>query len=150
MKPIADLLTPERIVDLDTVQKSDALRTLTRLIARFSAIPDADLLLQRIIEREALMSTGIGIGIAVPHTRLDGITDFVIALGRSKTGIEYDALDGKPVHLIFMIIAPEISRSEYLKLLARITVRLKDRTFYDAIMTADLPTDIYNLLARDA
>ena len=150
MKPIADLLTPERIVDLDTVQKSDALRTLTRLIARFSAIPDADLLLQRIIEREALMSTGIGIGIAVPHTRLDGITDFVIALGRSKTGIEYDALGGKPVHLIFMIIAPEISRSEYLKLLARITVRLKDRTFYDAIMTADLPTDIYNLLARDA
>jgi mannitol/fructose-specific phosphotransferase system IIA component (Ntr-type) len=149
MKAIAELLTPERIVDLSQQDKNAILARLADVAATHPAVHDRDELLEKILAREQLMSTGIGIGLAVPHARLDSVDEFVIALGRSREGIEYGALDGQPVHLVFLIAAPEVAREEYLRLLARITLHLKDPECFKRVLEAPTAADVQALLSEE-
>ena len=80
-------------------------------------------------QRESLGSTGIGDGVAIPHGKISDIHDIVMAFGRSEDGIAFDSLDGKPVHLFFMVLAPENSAGQHLKILAKISKMLKDESF---------------------
>ena len=89
-----------------------------------------------IMEREKVISTGIGIHIAVPHVKIPSVTDFVMAIGRKPEGIDYDSLDGKPVSIIIMIGANESQRDLYLKVLARIVLLFKNSQFRRRILNA--------------
>ncbi len=88
------------------------------------------------------MSTGIGLGIAIPHAKIPSVRDFVVALGKSPNGIEFSSLDGNPVHFVVMIAGPDRQQERYLQLLARITLKLKDAGVRRALGDADSAEEI--------
>jgi len=120
------IIPPERVVLLEASAKSDAIRELCESFAAAAEVADADELLAAILEREKIMSTGIGLGIAIPHAKISSVTDFVVAFGKSDAGIEFNSLDGNPVHFVVLIAGPDNQQDRYLQLLARITLKLKD------------------------
>jgi PTS system fructose-specific IIC component len=91
---------------------------------------------ERLLEREQVMSTGIGGGIAIPHARTSEVKSTVVALGRSTTGVPFDAIDGKPVDVVFMILGSPDSSAEHVKVLARIARLVKQADFHDAALKA--------------
>ena len=94
-----------------------------------------------------LGSTGIGDGIAIPHAKIPGLADVLVSFGRSTKGIVFDALDGKPVHLFFLLVAPEHASGQYLKALAKISRMLKDTAFRTRLMDAPSRQRLYKEVA---
>jgi len=135
-----------RIIDIVSDNKNDALKELAQVIGTSDMVPDEALFLKKIYERENLMSTGIGYSIAVPHIRDASIQDFVIALGRKAEGLDYESIDNKPVKLIFMIGASEAQDKDYIRLLSRLVLRLKNKTFMKNLLDAETPEEIYTLI----
>ncbi|KQC07292.1 MAG: PTS fructose transporter subunit IIA [Smithella sp. SDB] len=97
-------------------------------------------------QRENLGSTGIGDGVAIPHGKISMIDDLVVAFGRSEEGINYDSSDGKPVHLFFLLLAPENSNGKHLKVLAKISKMLKIENFREMLLKAEAPADLYEII----
>ncbi len=148
--PVSRVLTPERVTLLDTTRKSDALQALIDLLAESPQVKDRDALARAVWQREELMSTGIGLGIAVPHVRLASVTDLVMAVGVSKAGVkDYESLDGQPVHIIFLIAARDDQHAEYLRLLAAISSRAKDPLTRQRLLDAEDTEAIYAALTED-
>jgi mannitol/fructose-specific phosphotransferase system IIA component (Ntr-type) len=152
MNDLAEMISEDRIIDLKSETKEGALRELVEALATSSSVLDKEALFRAIIEREKTLSTGVGIGVAVPHAMIPEVTGFVIAIGRSHKGIEFDALDEKPVRIIVMIAASDKhSRGDYLKLLARLMQRLRGKDFRRRVMFAKTPREIYDaFLARES
>jgi mannitol/fructose-specific phosphotransferase system IIA component (Ntr-type) len=123
---LENIVPAERTVLIDAETKEDALRELGAVVASASEVKDAEALLDAIFERERIMSTGIGLGIAIPHAKIPSVTDFVVGFGKVRGGLDFNSLDGKPVHFIVMIAGPHDQQERYLQLLARITLKLKD------------------------
>jgi fructose-specific phosphotransferase system IIA component len=123
---LENIIPPERVTLLQSIDKEGALRELAGTVAQAAEVSDADRLIEAIFEREKIMSTGIGLGIAIPHAKIPSVSEFVVALGKSAKGIEFNSLDGKPVHFVVMIAGPDNQQERYLQLLARITLKLKD------------------------
>ena len=123
---LGDYLEADAILDLRATERMEALRELVDVLSRNPAVPDARALYRAILEREKLVSTGIGFGIAIPHAKIPGIRRFVLGVGRSALGIDYPSLDDRPVHIIVMIAGPDGQQGTYLKLLARVQRFLKD------------------------
>ena len=125
---ISKYLDERLVVFLHHVQnRNDALLKLVDQLHEAGKLMDKDAFYQAILEREKIVSTGIGLGIAIPHAKLAGYEDFFIAIGiQSKPGIPWNSLDGHPVHCIFMIGGPDNKQTEYLKILSRLTVAIKD------------------------
>jgi fructose-specific phosphotransferase system IIA component len=121
-----NIIAPEHVLLLESADKEGAIRELAYALAQSKEVDNADELLGAILEREKIMSTGIGLGIAIPHAKIAGVKDFVVAFGKSKSGIEFNSLDAKPVHFVVMIAGPDQQQERYLQLLARITLKLKD------------------------
>ena len=119
-------IAPERVILLKAADKEAAIRELAQAIAQSPDVGDGEALLVAILDRERIMSTGIGLGIAIPHAKIPSVREFVVALGKSPAGIEFNSLDGKPVHFVVMIAGPDQQQERYLQLLARITLKLKD------------------------
>ena len=123
---LGDLINTRGIVRLETQDKTDALEEMIEVLARRREVTSKEKLRRAIKDREKILSTGIGFGIAVPHAKIPQVKKFCAVIGLSKEGIPFEALDGKPVHVIVMIAAPENEHEEYLRILARITHTLKD------------------------
>jgi len=123
---LESIIPPERATILKSTSKADALRELAEVVATAPEVSDAAALVEAIFERERIMSTGIGLGIAIPHAKIPSVTDFVVGLGKSSTGLDFNSLDAKPVHFVVMIAGPDYQQERYLQLLARITLKLKD------------------------
>ncbi len=147
---ITDFLVPELVVaDLEAVTKDEALRSLAGRVASVVSELDAADILAVIKEREALGSTGIGHGIAIPHGKLGGLEDIVVLFARSKKGVEFAAVDGNPVHLIFLLLAPENSAGTHLKILARISRMLKREEFCHKLLELSTAEDLYAAIRAD-
>lgn len=120
MQQLREFVRRELFVELTAGDKESALRELAGLVRDHRLVPDADGFYARVIDRESQASTGIGLGIGIPHATVDGLDRIFIVVGRSEAGIEYDAPDGNPVHLVFLIgLTPD--RAQYLKIIARIS-----------------------------
>ncbi len=143
---ISELINEDFIIDIKSDNKQDALSELLQVICRNPKITDCPIFKKEIFNREKLMSTGIGYEIAIPHARHKTIADFVMALGRKKDGLEYESIDDKPVKLIFMIGASDTQDKDYIRLLARLVLRLKNKTFVNKILAAEDPKEIYHLI----
>jgi len=142
---LAAMISEDRIVDLKAETKEGALREMVEVMAASPCVQDKEALLRAIVEREETLSTGVGIGVAVPHAMIPEVSDFVIAIGRSHKGIEFEALDEKPVRIVVMIAASDQhSRGEYLKLLAILMQKLRGKSFRRAIMFAKSAAEIRN------
>jgi len=115
------------IAFLDVQGRDEALQILVDLLDKRGKLQDKRAFFQAILEREKIVSTGIGMGVAIPHAKLSGYKDFFIAIGiQQKRGIEWNSLDGAPVKLIFMIGGPENRQTQYLKILSHLTQAIKD------------------------
>jgi nitrogen PTS system EIIA component len=143
---VSDMLAENFIVDINSDNKQDALNELLDVICKSEIITNEKIFRKEIFKREKLMSTGIGYEIAIPHARHKTVTDFVIALGRKKEGLEYASIDDKPVKLIFMIGASDKQDKDYIKLLSRLVLRLKNQEFVDKIIQAKDSAEIYKLI----
>jgi len=143
---ISDFIDVTRIKDLQAVNKTDALEEMIELISSSDNIKNISAFKKAIFKRESLMSTGIGLGIAIPHAKIPECEDFVIAIGRLKNGIEYESLDDKPVNLIFMIGASDKQDKEYIRLLSRLVLRLKDKHVLKELLKAKSKDEIYSII----
>ena len=140
------MIAKDRIIDLKGKTKQDILKELVDVIATAPEVTDKDDFFISIIKREKNMSTGIGIGLAVPHVKIDSVRDFVMAIGRNKEGVDFDSIDGKPVYLIIMIGANTEQRDDYLKVLAKISLLLKNSEFREKMINTPSPEAIIELL----
>jgi mannitol/fructose-specific phosphotransferase system IIA component (Ntr-type) len=143
---LAPLLSPDRIVDLEATAKRSALDELVGVIAEAPQITDRDDFLKAIVAREEIMSTGIGLGVALPHAKIASVTDYVLAMGRCRNGIEFDSLDGEPVRLIILIGASERQFKDFVRLLARVTLLVRNPARRQAILDAEGPEEILQIL----
>jgi len=137
------------LIDLLSDTKEDIIKELICSIIKTGFTDSEEPLYKAILDREALGSTAIGKGVAIPHAETTFVKEKIIVFGRSKKGIDFNAIDSKPVHLFFMIISPHREISPHLKILARIFRFLKDKTFRDALMNAKSPEDIIELIAME-
>lgn len=146
---ILDFLHPSAIaLELKSSTKSDALSELCTLLTTNGKIKDPAPVLQALLDREQLGSTGIGQGIAIPHGKTNGTDGLVAALGVSKRGVDFKSLDGEPVHVIFMLVAPTESRELHLKALAKISGLLKDKFFRQALKEARSVEDVQKVISE--
>lgn len=136
MFDFSKMIDATRIVDLKTTDKKEALREMVDVLATSPCVGDRDELFEAILERELLNSTGVGLSAALPHVKIASVSDFVIAIGRSQRGIDYDAHDGQPVHLIVMIGANDKQSGEYLKVLANLVLKIKEKDFRKQVLFA--------------
>jgi PTS system nitrogen regulatory IIA component len=144
---ITEMLKKEFVLEeLKSGNKRDVLAELAGVIAEGKIKFDLDAMLHVLMEREKLGSTGIGDGIAIPHGKLAGLEEMVVAFGRSRRGIEFEAMDGKPVHLFFLLMAPENSAGQHLKALAKISRMLKDATFRKHLLEAKKHDDLVSII----
>jgi fructose-specific phosphotransferase system IIA component len=142
-----DLIFPE----LNSANKGEVLREMAKGMAKAIPALSEERLFQVIMERERLSSTGIGSGIALPHAKLDAVADHWVAVGRSRTGVDFEAIDSKPVHLIFLIVGPVGANETHLKALARISKFLHDTHFRDQLVTAENANGMFSaMMDKDA
>ena len=147
---VTDFLRPELVVaDLTAETKSGVLAELSRNLARHQAGVDPDVLRRVLEERELLASTAIGDGIAIPHGKLDAVGRLVGSLGRARQGIDFDSIDGKPTHLVFMLVAPSSSTGIHLKALARLSRLFRDGDFRQRLLTASDAPAIYQAITEE-
>ena len=124
---VSSVLTPERVLLLPEGNKAGVLGQLIDSLSRAPEVRNASVLRSGMLERERLMSTGIGFGVGVPHVRSDAVSDLIMAVAVCKKGIEdYDSLDGMPVTIVCMLAARADQHTEYLRTLSSISSRLKD------------------------
>lgn len=144
---LLDLLRPEAVVsELAAKNKKQVLDELCQVVSRQEGLNPGPLL-EVLLERERLGSTGIGDGIAIPHGKTDLTDHLLVACGRSSDGVEFESMDGKPTHIFFLLIAPENTAGAHLKALAKISRLLKDQAFRQEFMAAPGAPEIFELIA---
>jgi fructose-specific phosphotransferase system IIA component len=143
---LAELITEDRIVDLKGNSKDEVLKELVEVLAKASEVEDKEGFYRAILDRESILSTGIGLGIAVPHAKISTVKSLVAALGKTKKGINYGALDDQPVNIVVMIGANDAQQSDYIRALARVTLLLKNEKIRQAIVQADTPGKVFEIL----
>lgn len=132
--------------DLQARNKDEALGELVNTVTKGGLKLDYARIIDVLKQRENLGSTGIGDGIAIPHGKIPGINDIVVAFGRSTGGIPFDSMDGKPVYLFSLLLAPENSAGQHLKILAKISKMLKDTDFRKKLLKAKSQSDLYKII----
>jgi len=143
------VLAPERVLILESGTKKEALHTLADCLGTAPQIRDHDALVRAIFYREELMSTGIGMGIAIPHVRLASVTGPVMSAALCRNPIaDYESLDGAPIRLIFMIAAGQHQHAEHLRLLSSLCSRFKSEKLRNALMSAADTSTFYDILVH--
>jgi len=137
------------ITDVQGKTKKEVVSELINILAKEKLIKDADSAVDAILKRESIGSTGIGQGVALPHAKCEEVSNIVAALGISKAGIDFDSLDGEPVHIIFLMIAPPKSVSEHLKALAKVSRLLKDKFFRQSLRESHSPDEIIKIIKEE-
>ncbi len=144
---LADYLRPECVSILEGSTKADALRELTGVLSEHGLNLDHEKLLDSVHQREELMSTGIGNGLAIPHVRMPEVKRAAMAVGICPGGVaDYESLDGKPVRIIVLIAAPQGQHDTYVRLLAMVTEVLKDPDRRVRLIQAEQGEDAYHAL----
>lgn len=147
---ITDFLCDEAVTaDLKATNKKELIEEMIGLLAKGGALDKKHKAkaIEVLLAREALGSTAIGQGIAIPHGKCDCVTKMIAGLGVSKRGISFDSLDGEPVYIFFLLVAPMDSAGPHLKALARISRLLKDKYFRDTLKAAKDDAAILKLVA---
>ena len=144
---ICDYLTTKRIImDLKADSRDSAINEMAHVLEGSSEIVDFKMFLKDVYNRENLQSTGVGLGVAIPHARTKAVDDFIIAFGRSDKGVDFNSIDKKPVNLIFLMGTPEKKKmSAYLKILSHLSRIIKKEGFRNKLMSASSQDDVIKL-----
>ena len=147
---IAEMLDPAAIIaELEGTGKEEVLAELTGSLVAANPSLNREDILRVLLERERLGSTGIGDGVAIPHGKLKNLDHQLMAFGLSRKGVEFDAMDGKPARLFFLLIAPEDAVGIHLKTLARISKLLKAPSVRERLQKAADRQQIYRIIAEE-
>jgi nitrogen PTS system EIIA component len=147
---VVDFLRPDLVIpELRGGTKSEVLAEMANHLAANQAGIEPEVLRRVLEERELLASTAIGDGIAIPHGKMDTVNQLVGALGRSTEGLEFDSIDGKPTHLVFMLVAPASSTGIHLKALARLSRLFRDALFRQRLVEASDGTAMYRVITEE-
>ena len=146
---LLDILSPNCIkADLKGKTRREVILEMVDLLVKAGLVKDKNKVMDAVMEREKLMSTGIGNGSAIPHAKTNACQKLCAAFGRSS-GVPFDALDEKPVKLVFLLVTPEAETGPHISALARISRLLKHKVFKDALLTAKNEPEIYRLLEEE-
>lgn len=145
MIKISDYLDPSLVAFLEVNSRDDAIYALVELIEKTGKLQNKQAFYDAIIEREKIVSTGIGMGTAIPHAKLTNYNEFFIAIGILRKGLDWNALDGSPVRLIFLIGGPDDKQTEYLQILSRLTHFIKDDNIRKKLLTMNSPEDMIDI-----
>lgn len=148
MKKLSELLEPACVVpELLGRKKLEVITELVQVLHDAGKITQPDAVLEALIEREKMSSTGLGHGVAIPHRLLPNVSSTLVAFGRKKEGIHYDAIDRQPVRLVFLILGPAGRNSEHLMLLSRLARLLNDDRLRRDLLEAPAARQILEVLA---
>ncbi len=147
---IMDFLPEKAIVsEIKHQDKEGAIEELLTPLVDLGYIKNREEILKVIMEREDLGSTGIGQGIAVPHAKSGQVKEIVASVGLSSRGVNFDALDEEPVHILFLVLAPSEATGVHLKALARIARLLKDKIFRNSLIACKTKDDILRTIREE-
>jgi PTS system nitrogen regulatory IIA component len=147
---IMDILVNDAVIlELGVRTKRDVLSELADALAKVEPQIEADRLLEVLLEREALQSTGIGEGVAIPHGKLAGLDRLVASFARSSEGVDFDSIDGQNTNHFFLLVVPEHSGGQYLKALARISRFFRDAAFRRQLSEAASVQDILRAIEEE-
>ena len=149
MKIIDILATVAVLLNLGAREKRDGLADMSQALANVEPQIEAERLLEVLLEREALQSTGIGEGVAIPHGKMVGLDRLVASFARNPDGVDFDAIDGQPTHHFFLLVVPEHSGGQYLKALARISRFFRDAAFRQKLVEADSVDDVVRAIEQE-
>ena len=145
---ITDLVTPDSVVPhLKAASKKQALHDLARHACSIAGVDERSIF-DALLERERLGSTGVGLGIAIPHAKLAGLTELHGVFARADSPIDFDAIDEQPVDLVFLLLAPESAGADHLKALARVSRLLRNHDVCEKLRGAESAEAIYALLTE--
>jgi len=136
------------VFNMKAASKEEAIDELVDLAATSTMVKDPDQLLADVREREELVTTGVGYGVAFPHAKTRSVKGIVISFGRSDKGIDFDAMDHKPVNLFFLIAAPEDAIGAHLNVMARLSYLMKSAENRQKLMDATSPGDVLALIDK--
>lgn len=142
MLKVSQYFDTRLVAHLDSTNREEALRSLVDILELYGYLKDKDAFYQAVLDREKLVSTGIGVGVAIPHAKLASYDEFFVAIGILKNGVDWDAHDGAPVRLIFLIGGPDDKQTQYLQILSRLTFALKDENRRKKMLQFHAPEDI--------
>lgn len=125
--------------------RDEVIKTMIHSVAEKRSLPGSDAFYHAIVEREKLVSTGIGMGVSIPHAKLSGFDDFFIAIGILPKGVDWQSLDHHPVRIIFMIGGPDDKQTEYLQILSTLTQLIKNEETRKKLLTLNSKEAIIGL-----
>ena len=146
---LGEIIPPDGILDdIKATEKEEVIKELVTSLVKSGRIDEANSkkVVKALMDREELGSTGIGAGVAVPHAKHDSVTDLVGAFGRSKKGIAFEALDGEPVHVLFLLLSSKSASGAHLEALAYISRLVRDEKFVKFLRDAKDAKDLKELL----
>ncbi len=147
---ISDLLNEENVVlNLEAKDKYEIIDELVEVVSRSNKVLDKEKVKNCVLEREKVLSTGVGKGFAVPHGKTDAVTDIVIAFGITKNPVDYEALDDQPVRLVLLIIGRDSLVSSHIKLLSRISRLMNNEEFRESLLSAPSKEDVLTLFRKE-
>ena len=147
---VSKFLKIDNIVpELTALNKTDVLKELAEIVTSNSSTLNYQKTLETLQQREDLCSTAMDEGVAIPHGKLHGISDIIIAFGKSTKGIDFDSLDNKPTSFFIMLLSPENSSKKHIQALAKISNIFKNKEFRDSILNSDTAEDILELITEE-
>ena len=136
-------------IGMVSTEKEDCLKELADILAEVKDLGDKKAIVKALLERENLGSTGIGQGIAIPHGKTDRVKELVAVLGISQKGVNFEALDGELVYILFLLVAPKETAGPHLKALAQISRLLRDSCFCELMRKCKTTDEVYELIRRE-
>ncbi len=147
---VMDILARDAVIlDLGVQTKREVLSEMANALAKVEPQIEADRLLEVLLEREALQSTGIGEGVAIPHGKMVGLDRLVASFARSQEGVDFEAIDGQRTHHFFLLVVPEHSGGQYLKALARISRFFRDPIFRQRLSEVESLEDVIHAIEEE-
>lgn len=147
---ISDILRPEHIaVELKSNSKEEIIDELVDLLKGDDRVVDLDMVRYSVKERENIMSTGVGLGFAIPHSKTNGVISIIAAFGKRNEPIDFNSMDGKPVNLFFLLVGKENMVGPHIKLLSRISRMMNHEEFRNALKNARSSEEIYSIFVEE-
>jgi fructose-specific phosphotransferase system IIA component len=147
---VSELLSPGVIIsDLKGNKKEEVINELIDLLKDDSRVQDIEKVREAVLDREKIMSTGVGKGFAIPHGKTNSITDIIAAFGKTKNPIDYNALDNQPVHLVFLLVGKDNLVSKHIKLLSRISRMMNKDEFRSKLLEAGSVEEIIDIFNKE-
>ena len=147
---ICEVLKPENVIpELKGTTKEEIIDELINLFKNDPRVSDITEVKKAVLEREKIMSTGVGHGFGIPHCKTNKVTEILAAFGKTKQPVDFDSLDGKPVNLLFLLIGKDNLVAPHIKLLSRISLLMNKGEIRESLLTAKTASDMYKIFQEE-